>query len=146
LELFDAQLAKSQFDGNNLSGACVAKAQLHFLQWQKRLGSDLSTFKNLFKLRCSIKKRVSALPWICWNLCDIYRICFQLLTRDFPCGRCVVVSSHSWKVGQLVTATAAAEMAISTQPAQGSSAAGLMGGAQTSAYTKVEQMVKTHIG
>ncbi|CAK9237267.1 unnamed protein product [Sphagnum troendelagicum] len=31
-------------------------------------------------------------------------------------------------------------MAISTQPAQGSSAAGLMGGAQTSAYTKVEQM------
>jgi hypothetical protein len=70
---------------------------------------------------------------------------FQLSTRDFPCGRCVVVSAIYWKVGQLVTATAAAEMAISTQPAQGSSAAGLMGGAQTSAYAKVEQMVRTHI-
>jgi hypothetical protein len=32
---------------NNLSRACVAKAQLHFLQ---RLGSDLSTFKNLLQL------------------------------------------------------------------------------------------------
>jgi hypothetical protein len=31
LELFDAQLAKSQFDGNNPSRACVAKAQLHLL-------------------------------------------------------------------------------------------------------------------